>query len=140
MIRKCRVIVVIFCFILLSTVLAQSGHFPRIPKTIRKVVKKSHSARKRAAHRHQICLRKRKVTSSNHEDQGEVLSSSSKNSNSSLSRMNESDASVKKAGEFNGDLRELPKTKPADQERPKREDPPFKPKPAPTPIVKPPNQ
>jgi hypothetical protein len=49
----------------------------------------------------------------------------------------ETDKGLKKAGEFDGDLRDLPKTKPADQDRPRREDPPFEPKPAPTPKVKP---
>lgn len=47
---------------------------------------------------------------------------------------------VKKAGEFNGDLRDLPNTAPPDQERPRREDPPDKPRPAPTPAVKPTNE
>ncbi|MEO6589764.1 MAG: hypothetical protein ABIP06_10710 [Pyrinomonadaceae bacterium] len=46
---------------------------------------------------------------------------------------------VKKAGEFNGDLRNLPKTKPADQEHPRPKEPPFNPIPAPTPTVKPPD-
>ena len=42
-----------------------------------------------------------------------------------------------KAGEFNGDLRDLPKTVPPDQERLRRKDPPDEPLPAPTPKVKP---
>ncbi len=45
------------------------------------------------------------------------------------------DGRVIKAGEFKGDLRDLPDTAPADMERPRREDPKFEPKPAPVPVV-----
>lgn len=44
---------------------------------------------------------------------------------------------MKKAGEFKGDLRDIPPTKPVLQDRPKREDPKVVPKPYPTPTLNP---
>src|SRR5437899_1511531 len=46
-------------------------------------------------------------------------------------------AEMKKAGEFKGDLRDLPRTKPTPRERPKPEDPPIKRTIRPTPTPEP---
>ena len=101
-------------------------------------VSKNKSAAKLIKSRCRQCRKKRSRTNSKSERKT-IVQKNPKTAQQSSPTNEKNDGAVKKAGEFKGDLRNLPKTKPADRERPRREDPKFDPIPAPTPTVKPPN-
>ncbi len=97
------------------------------------------SVRKNPKYRNRKCSGRKAVKRSNRAGRKNITKKPTKSSQQSTPAADKS-GGVKKAGEFNGDLRNLPKTKPADQEHPRPKEPPFKPIPAPTPAVKPPDQ
>lgn len=127
------------CLFILTPVSAQSERSDSQKSQVKKFKPNNRkSVRKNLKYRNRKCSGRKAVRTSSRTGRKIITKNSSKNLQQSIPAADKT-GGVKKAGEFNGDLRSLPKTKPADQEHPRPKEPPFKPIPAPTPAVKPPD-